>query len=342
MQLLDNSMEGIMFFTLSRSKLFGSRNTLSESLALVTCTRQIPYFSNPTFAALISIMCFFTNLTYAQLIETSEKSLRDNATIFSLAERYRADIDLNQYWISEKLDGVRALWNGEKFISRGGNTFRAPDWFTLNFPNNALDGELWIERGGFQKTVSTIRKQNPVDEEWQSVTYQVFDLPDNPGPFNSRLLQLEQMASTYSVDSGKSKHYLRLIPQRRVINHQQLTLLLNKLVAKGAEGLMLRHQGSYHRAGRSDDLLKYKPSYDAEAVIVGYRGGKGKYSGTTGSLLVELPSGIRFHIGSGLTDKDRVFPPPIGSVISFRYWGLTKKGIPRHASFLRLRSDANR
>lgn len=326
--------------SLSLSTRFPSRNTPSKSPSSLIWAIRVPHFPILTLTALFLLTGLFTHLTYAQLIESDKESPRVKTTDFSLAERYHTDIDLTQYWVSEKLDGVRALWNGNHFISRGGNIFRAPNWFTANFPKKPLDGELWIRRGGFQKTVSAVRKQNPVDEEWQRVTYQVFDLPDSPEPFNARLLQLEQISSRYSGASNNKK-YLQLIPQQRVTNHRQLSLLLIKLVAEGAEGLMLHHQDSYYRAGRSNDLLKYKPRYDAEAVVLGYRSGKGKYAGATGSLLVELASGIRFHIGSGLTDKERISPPPIGSVISFRYWGLTKKGIPRHASFLRLRSDAD-
>lgn len=330
-----------MLRTLSRSNSFVVEKTSPKRLVLQAWPIRSPHFSILSLIATALVACVFASLASAQSGEAINKSPRAKAPEFSLAERYHANINLTQYWVSEKLDGVRAVWNGENFISRGGSIFRAPHWFTANFPKQVLDGELWIQRGGFQTTVSTVRKQHPVDEEWQSVTYQVFDLPDDPNPFNSRMLQLEKISTQYLAARGDNNKYLRLIPQQRVKNHRQLALLLNRLVAEGAEGLMLRHQGSYHRAGRTNDLLKYKPQYDAEAIVIAYRSGKGKYYGTTGSLLVQLPSGIRFHIGTGLTDKERVSPPPIGAVISFRYWGLTQKGIPRHASFLRIRQDAD-
>ena len=100
---------------------------------------------------------------------------------------------------------------------------------------------------------------------------------------------------------------------------------------------MLHHRGSIYRNGRSEWLLKYKRHDDAEARVVAHLPGKGKYEGMTGSLLVERPDGVRFRLGSGLSDVQRADPPPIGAWVTYRYDGLTSKGVPRFARFLRVR-----
>lgn len=289
---------------------------------------------------LILLSCCLNNLNETLASVTSTEKNQRAAPRISLAENYHSDIDVTQYWVSEKLDGVRAYWDGKNLISRGGTIFNAPSWFTLNFPTEPLDGELWIQRGLFQQTVSAVMKHVPIDKEWKAVSYQTFDLPTSKDIFDSRLSQLKKVVGHYSRISANNRQFLKLIPQQRVDNTRQLTQLLNTLVAKGSEGLMLRRGDSYHHAGRNGDLLKYKPIYDDEATVVGYRAGKGKYRGKTGSLLVELSTGVRFYIGSGLTDKERVSPPSVGSVISFSFSGLTDNGIPRHARFLRIRPDA--
>ena len=105
----------------------------------------------------------------------------------------------------------------------------------------------------------------------------------------------------------------------------------------GGEGLVLRNPVSAYEIGRSPNALKVKRFDDMEGRVIGYRAGRGKYTGMTGALWVEIESGKRFYIGSGLTDRDRARPPAIGSMITFRYQGFTSKGIPRFASFLRVR-----
>lgn len=100
---------------------------------------------------------------------------------------------------------------------------------------------------------------------------------------------------------------------------------------------MLRKPNSSYEAGRSYNLLKVKTYEDAEATVIAHLPGKGKHSGRLGALLVKLPNGIQFAVGSGFSDLERENPPPIGSIITFKYYGYHKSGIPRFASFLRVR-----
>lgn len=251
----------------------------------------------------------------------------------TLAKTYKGEIDLSQYWVSEKLDGVRAYWNGQQLISRQGNPIPAPGWFTKGFPAQTLDGELWLKRGGFQKLLSIVSKNQAIVEEWQQIGYFVFDLPQVNEDFTERLNILQQLVKK------SSNPYLKLVHQYRIVDEPALLQKLNLISKVGGEGLMLHRANALYHAGRNGDLLKVKPYYDAEATIIDYIPGKGKYSGLLGSVVVETPEGIQFRIGSGFTDVQRRTPPAIGSVITYTYHGKTDKGIPRFASFLRIRQN---
>ena len=249
-----------------------------------------------------------------------------------LAKTFQPSIAITDYWVSEKLDGVRARWNGHQLISRGGITFVAPDWFVEGFPIIPLDGELWIARGKYQKTVSIIKKLKP-HAGWQKIKFMVFDLPDNQGPFSDRL------AIMLSIDEQIKTPYLSIIPQYQLATNEELMHHLNIITNQGGEGIMLHHKNGIYRSGRSNDLLKLKLFTDAEAVVIGYRAGKGQFTGKMGAIKVRSDAGKVFFIGSGFNHKDRESPPAIGSTISFRYQGVTARGIPRFAVFIRVRDE---
>ena len=248
-----------------------------------------------------------------------------------LAKPYTDDIDVRDYWVSEKLDGVRAYWDGRRLLSRRGNVFQAPAWFTEGFPPHPLDGELWLGRGAFEATVSAVRKQRPVAAEWRQLSYQVFELPGAAGDFSQRLARLERIVA--AVNSP----YLKLIPQQRLKDQAALQRKLDEVVAGGGEGLMLHRADSLYATGRGGALLKLKTYQDAEAVVIAHLPGKGRNLGRLGALLVEMPDGKQFKIGSGFSDQERENPPPIGALVSYKYYGLSRRGIPRFASFLRIR-----
>lgn len=250
-----------------------------------------------------------------------------------LAEGYAAGIDVSQYWVSEKFDGVRAQWDGRSLRFRGGGLVPAPAWFTAHFPALPLDGELWIGRGQFDALSGTVRKLEPVDAEWRQVRYLIFELPGAAGDFSERVRQIRAIVALADVP------WLQVVEQTRVASHVELMRQLDAVVRKGGEGLMLHRADAPYLTGRSDVLLKLKPWQDAEAVVVGYAPGKGKYQGMTGALEMEMPDGRRFRIGSGLSDAQRRQPPPIGTRITYRYQHLTRKGMPRFPRYLRVRED---
>lgn len=256
-----------------------------------------------------------------------------------LAKAYRPGISVADYWVSEKYDGVRGYWDGEKLLTRGGERIAAPAWFTAGWPKVPLDGELWAGHGQFARAVSTVRQQSPDASAWRAMRFMVFDLPAQGGSFSERIPALN------GVVSRIDQPWVQAVAQSKVASHAALQALLATTVKHGGEGLMLHRGASFYKGQRSDDLLKAKPHEDDEARVVAHVPGQGKYAGMVGALLVEIPgaggkAGPRFKLGSGLSDELRQNPPPVGSTVTYRFRGLNDSGIPRFASFMRVRDDA--
>lgn len=256
-----------------------------------------------------------------------------------LANAYRDGLPLGDYWVSEKYDGVRGYWDGSRLLTRGGERIAAPDWFTAGWPKTPMDGELWAGRGQFSKAVSAVRQQRPDDAAWRAMRFMVFDLPAHPGTFNERIPAINGAVS--QIDQP----WVQAVVQSRIGSAQMLRSQLAALVRQGGEGLMLHRGSSFYQGLRSDDLLKVKIHEDAEARVVGHVPGTGKYAGQVGALLVETPGAggkpaQRFKLGSGLSDAERRSPPPVGSVVTYRFRGTTDSGIPRFATFVRQRDDS--
>jgi DNA ligase 1 len=249
-----------------------------------------------------------------------------------LAERWDNTTDLSGWWMSEKLDGVRAYWDGKQFLSRQGNVYHAPEWFVKDLPNVPLDGELWIGRKAFQRTVSVVRRQDKNDL-WNDVRFLVFDAPAAPGGFEERLRYLAE-----AIPASNNK-FAKLHEHQSCGDVQCLRAELARIEALGGEGLMLRQPGSKYVAGRSTTLLKVKTFHDAEAIVMAHQPGAGKHKGRLGALLVRLADGAEFSVGTGFSDREREAPPPVGAVITFRYQELSQAGIPRFPSFVRVRTD---
>lgn len=249
-----------------------------------------------------------------------------------LANVWNESIDPTGWWMSEKYDGVRGYWDGRKLWSRKGNAIHAPDYFLAELPQEvALDGELWIGRGEFEETTSVVLSQTP-DERWKRVRFMVFDAPQAPGTFEQRMELLKK-----TLPAGK--RFVEVVAQVRCEGTKHLLAERDRIIALGGEGMMLRKPESAYEARRSPTLLKVKTHDDAEATVIAHLPGKGKYTGKLGSLRVRTADGREFSVGSGLTDAQRAAPPAVGAVITYRYRGLTEKGLPRFPSFLRVRTD---
>jgi DNA ligase-1 len=249
-----------------------------------------------------------------------------------LAERWDNAQDLSGWWMSEKLDGVRAYWNGTSLISRLGNRFHAPGWFVAGLPAVPLDGELWIARRAFQRTVGIVRRQDTSDL-WKEVAYVIFDAPTIASPFEDRLAFVREHAELQPRSHIKAHEHVIC----RDLEH--LHAELSRVEALGGEGLMMREPASRYAAGRSTTLLKIKSFHDAEARVIEHLKGAGRHKGRMGALQVQLADGTIFSVGTGFSDRERENPPQVGSVITFRYQELSDGGVPRFPSYVGVRAD---
>lgn len=271
-------------------------------------------------------------------VGTANSVLAADKPQLMLANSYHPGVLLPDYWVSEKLDGVRGYWDGEKLWTRRGQPIAVPVWFTAGWPKVAMDGELWAGRGQFAKAVSTVRQQTPDDAAWRAMRFMVFDLPSQGGPFTGRIPALNGLVS--QIDQP----WVQPVAQFRLAHHQALQSLLLKTVKVGGEGLMLHRGASLYTGQRTNDLLKVKTHEDSEARVIAHLPGQGQYAGLLGALLVEMPGvdgkpAQRFKLGTGFSKQERQHPPALGSIVSYRFRGRNDSGIPRFASFLRLRED---
>jgi DNA ligase-1 len=241
------------------------------------------------------------------------------------------DLDPTGWWMSEKLDGVRAYWDGQEFVSRQGNIYNAPAWFKAALPKVPLDGELWMGRQMFQDTISVVKR-----DDWgpraKDVMFVVFDAPASNLPFEDRVAYLEKLLAADQVHET----HVKIHPHTLVASLEHVTAELKRLVALGAEGVMIRKPKSLYEAKRSHTLLKVKPFQDAEAELIGYEPGKKQHNGKVGGFILKMPSGKTFNLNAG-TEERRVRPPKIGSLITYRFTELTKDGIPKCTSFVAVR-----
>ena len=250
-----------------------------------------------------------------------------------LARNWQTGLDARAYLVSEKLDGIRAYWDGKVLRFKSGNPIAAPAWFIAALPSMALDGELWLGRHSFERLSGIVRRNVPMDSEWRDVRYMVFDLPGAAGPFAERSMRLVALLERSAVE------WLRPVTQFRVADNAALQAQLKSTTADGGEGLMLHRAQAIWQPGRSADLRKLKPVPDEEAKVVGHMDGKGKHAGRMGALLLETPEGKRFALGTGFTDAQRESPPAVGSFVTYRYRDRTASGLPKFASFLRVRES---
>jgi DNA ligase-1 len=250
-----------------------------------------------------------------------------------LANLDHGQVDVSRYLVSEKLDGVRAVWDGEVLRFRSGRTINAPAWFVAGLPKQPLDGELWIGRGQFERVSGIVRQAVPDETAWREVRYMIFELPGAPGSFAERAEQIRRLVRDLKLP------WLFEIRQFFVPDRSILKKRLDEVVKAGGEGLMLHLAEAPYVTGRSDVLLKLKPWQDAEAEVIGQQPGRGRHAGRLGALWLRTPEGREFMLGTGFSDAQRQQPPAIGTTVTYRYRDLTASGLPRFASFLRIREE---
>ena len=253
-----------------------------------------------------------------------------------LANSYLGHENLTDYWVSEKYDGIRGYWNGQQLLSRSGKALNPPTWFIQGWPARPFEGELWAGLGKFEQAASVIQQKRATDDEWRTLRFMVFDAPTPNTPFTQRVTLYQDVVKQIG------KPWVKAVAQSQIQSHTALKTLLQKTVQAGGEGLVLHSGNSLYHSGRNGDVLKVKLHEDAEAKVVAHEAGQGKHAQRTGALWVQTPQGLRFKLGTGLTDAQRENPPAVGQWVTYRYRGLTDKGVPRFASFVRIRPAIER
>lgn len=235
--------------------------------------------------------------------------------------------NITNWYMSEKLDGIRAYWNGKEFISKNGNKIYAPFWFTKDFPPFELDGELWSKREDFENIQNIVLDETPTTK-WNELTYNIFEVPNTDGNFDKRLEKIQLW-----IEKNPNK-FIKIIPQKICKNESDLNNYLKELIAKKAEGIILKNPNLDYFTGRNENILKVKEFYDEEGLVIGLNYSKeGKFK----SLKLKLENGIIFNLGGGFSNMQKENPPKIGDIVTFKYYDLTKNDKPKFASFLRIR-----
>lgn len=248
------------------------------------------------------------------------------------AKTYNKNISIDNWMMSEKLDGIRAYWDGKQLLSKNGNIIHAPLWFIEDFPKFKLDGELWTKRDDFENIQSIVLDKNPSDY-WKEITYNIFEVPEEKGVFIKRL---EKISNWQKKNNNK---YIKIIEQTKCKDDKHLEEYLEKLVNLKAEGLMLKNPFLEYFTGRSSNILKVKKFLDmeAEVIAINYHKNTKDIKNKFKSLVLKLENNIVFNLGNGFSKEQRINHPKIGDIVTFKYYNLTRFGKPKFASFLRVR-----
>ena len=256
------------------------------------------------------------------------------------------DQNVSGWLASEKLDGVRAYWDGENLLSRQGKKLNAPLSFTKNFPKFALDGELYAKELKFEEIQASVMDKLPDEKAWSRLKFHIFDVPEASGGLPRRLEVLAKFLKNEPNDN------LIIIKQIKMRDNAHFLKFAESIIAKGGEGAVVREPNAPYERKRSKNALKFKKFKDAECEVIAVNKGSGKYEKFAGSLTCkalgskddkeragEPKEGTIFKIGSGLSDEQRTNPPKIGSIITYKFQNLTINGKPRFPIFLRVRED---
>lgn len=237
------------------------------------------------------------------------------------------DQNISNWLMSEKLDGIRGYWDGKNLYTKNGNIIHTPKSFTKNFPPFALDGELWSKRDDFEFIQATVLDTIP-SQNWNQITYNIFEVPNSDGDFTTRLSKAKEWFQNHP------NHQVKFIEQIKCQDEDHLMNFLDTIVIYKGEGVIVKDPTKLYHTGRSEHILKVKKAFDMEGVITAHNL---RADGTLKSLVLRLHNGVTFNLGGGLSNQNRLTPPNIGQIVSFKYYGLTKNGKPKFASFLRIR-----
>jgi len=238
--------------------------------------------------------------------------------------------NIDGWYMSEKLDGIRGYWDGKQLLSKNGNPIYAPNYFTKNFPPFALDGELWSQRNDFEFIQNTVLDDTP-SKQWENITYNIFEVPNQKGDFISRLQKAHNWFQTHR------NQYVKIIKQIKCKDKDDLQNYLTQIIHLKGEGVIIKDGMQEYHTGRSPYILKVKQAQDMEGVIIAHNLRDDQK--TLKSLVIKLENGVVFNLGGGLSEAERIDPPKIGEVVTFKYYGFTKNNKPKFASFMRVRKE---
>jgi DNA ligase-1 len=237
------------------------------------------------------------------------------------------------WWLSEKLDGVRCVAQGGKLFTRTGKPINAPASFLKDIPVGYIfDGELYGTRSNFDKVSGIARQKFPVEKNWKALSYRLFDIVDLKKPFEERQELLNKLIPAEHA-------HLKVVEQTLCKGQSHLDSMLKTIEEGGGEGLMLRQAKSLYVCSRSKTLLKVKSFKDIDARVVEHEIGKGRNKRRLGALVCVLPNKKRFKVGSGFSDAQREKPPKVGSLITIKYFEMTKRGVPRFPTYVGARAE---
>jgi len=243
---------------------------------------------------------------------------------------YSEDKDITAWLMSEKLDGIRGYWTGKELLTRKGKKIYAPKWFIKDFPSFELDGELWTKRDDFENIQNIVMDKTP-SKDWIKITYNIFEVPNTKGDFLTRLEKAKNWFNNYPLS------HVKIVKQIEIKNKNHLNIFLADIISKKGEGVIVKNPNKKYHTGRSSSILKVKKAQDMEGKVIGIN--ISEKTSILKSLILKLENGVIFNLGTGFTKKQRKESFKIGEIIRFKYFGLTKKGKPKFASFLHVRKD---
>lgn len=248
------------------------------------------------------------------------------------ARSYTGKEDIKGWAMSEKLDGIRGYWDGRRLLTRKGLPLHPPPWFIKNFPAFELDGELWSKQGDFEFIQSVVLDAEP-GPGWGKINYHIFEVPNQKGTFFHRLARAKEWFKSHPAP------HVKVIRQTLIQDRSDLDRFFLEVTSRGGEGVIVKKPNIPYHTGRSAHVLKVKKARDMDGLVIGINEGNGKYENAMGSLTLKLENGVIFKLGTGFTDRVRNNSPAVGTIVTFKYHGFSKNGVPKFASFLRVRED---
>lgn len=251
-----------------------------------------------------------------------------------LLQQYRKGRPVKGWLWSEKLDGMRCIWDGigprqvvftdkhsaggkttgKQWVtglwSRLGKPIAAPRWFIDKLPVGLpLDGELWSRDRSLHQILSTVRKKVP-GPDWSGIEFWVFDIPllRATGWPREWFAGMSEMSQTL-IENVKLLKGSFDGCGFQLVKHSVLVSdpvgLAGDVYNSGGEGIVIRDPSARWIDGRPATGFKIKPYDTVEGVVVGWNPGEGKYEGMVGSYNVTVDGGTELRV-SGFDDLERM------------------------------------